>query len=321
MQLLTSTRSRPLTGPEDFPALVDFYQQCEGADRLGNVTTLESLQRSYDNPPPSGQRFRQLWETSDGQLVGVVFLWLRNSQTVQEARLSLKVHPVYRGDILESEMFIWAENFIKEKTAPRNRPVQMQINTRDDLTYYRDLYTAHGFHPIRWFHDMERSLDIPIPKPQFPEGFTTRPTTAEEADAWVEMFNQSFVDHWNHYPMTLEDRKFRLSHYSYCPHLDWVAVAPDDTLAAFCYGNISEEENTRKNRRNGWIFSLGTRRGFRRMGLARAMLLQGIRQLKDAGMETALLGVDAQNPNQAKALYDAVGFRVKETHIAYEKKL
>ena len=321
MQLLTSTRSRPLTGPEDFPALVDFYQQCEGADRLGNVTTLESLRRSYDNPPPSGQRFRQLWETSDGQLVGVVFLWLRNSETAQEARLSLKVHPLYRGHMLESEMFVWAENFIKEQTALGSLPFQMQINTRDDLTYYRDLYTAHGYQPVRWFHDMERALDIPIPEPQFPAGFTTRPTTLEEAAAWVEMFNQSFVDHWNHYPMILEDRRFRLSHHTYCPQLDWVAVAPDGTLAAFCYGNISAEDNTRKNRKDGWIFSLGTRRGFRRRGLARAMLLQGIRQLRDAGMETALLGVDAQNPNQAKDLYDSVGFRVKETHIAYEKRL
>jgi hypothetical protein len=34
MKLLTSTRSRPLTGPEDYPTLMDFYQQCEGADRM-----------------------------------------------------------------------------------------------------------------------------------------------------------------------------------------------------------------------------------------------------------------------------------------------
>lgn len=321
MQLLTSTHSRPLTGPEDFPALVDLYQQCEGADRLGNVTTLESLQHSYTNPPPSGQRFRQLWETPDDQLVGVVFLWLRSSCQRQEARLSLKVHPAYRGHSLESEMFSWAETAIKAKTAAAKLPVQVQVNTRDDLTYYRDLYTAHGYQPIRWFHDMERPLTMPITAPQFPAGFTSRPTTAAEAAAWVEMFNQSFVDHWNHYPMTLEDRQFRLNQPTYDPHLDWVAVAPDGTLAAFCYGHISEEDNIRKHRQDGWIFSLGTRRGFRRRGLARAMLLQGIRQLKDAGLETALLGVDARNPNQAQVLYASVGFRVKETHIAYEKRL
>jgi ribosomal protein S18 acetylase RimI-like enzyme len=54
--------------------------------------------------------------------------------------------------------------------------------------------------------------------------------------------------------------------------------------------------------------------------MARAMLLQGIRQLKQAGMATALLGVDAQNLNHAQDLYISVGFRVTETHIAYEKE-
>ncbi len=39
-----------------------------------------------------------------------------------------------------------------------------------------------------------------------------------------------------------------------------------------------------------------TRRGFRRMGLARAMLLAGMRQIKAAGMDTVKLGVDALEP-------------------------
>jgi mycothiol synthase len=121
--------------------------------------------------------------------------------------------------------------------------------------------------------------------------------------------------------MSLEDRQLRLSHHTYCADLDWVAVAPDGTLAAFCHGNISEEENIRKQVKEGWIFSLGTRRGFRCIGLARAMVLQGMRQLKDVGMETALLGFDEQNPNQAKELYKSIGYEVKQTHISFEKRL
>jgi ribosomal protein S18 acetylase RimI-like enzyme len=38
-------------------------------------------------------------------------------------------------------------------------------------------------------------------------------------------------------------------------------------------------------------------------------------------METALLGVDSQNPNQAKSLYESAGFRVKETSLTYQKQL
>jgi ribosomal protein S18 acetylase RimI-like enzyme len=64
---------------------------------------------------------------------------------------------------------------------------------------------------------------------------------------------------------------------------------------------------------------LGTRRGFRRIGLGRAMLLAGLNQLKIAGMEMAKIGVDADNPNGALQLYESVGFRKVHTNISYFK--
>jgi ribosomal protein S18 acetylase RimI-like enzyme len=51
------------------------------------------------------------------------------------------------------------------------------------------------------------------------------------------------------------------------------------------------------------------------------MLLQGLHRLREATMETALLGVDSENPNQAKSLYDSVGFQVKESSVTYQKQL
>ena len=38
------------------------------------------------------------------------------------------------------------------------------------------------------------------------------------------------------------------------------------------------------------------------------MLLKGMRLLKDEGMDTAVLGVDAENPSGALRLYESVGF-------------
>ncbi|NJL46635.1 MAG: GNAT family N-acetyltransferase [Leptolyngbyaceae cyanobacterium SM2_5_2] len=135
------------------------------------------------------------------------------------------------------------------------------------------------------------------------------------------MFNESFVDHWNFSPMTLVDRQYRLTYPTYQPELDWVAVAADGTLAAFCGAHIPHEDNARKHRQEGWINILGTRRGYRRQGLARSMLLQGLHQLQAAGLDTALLGVDSQNPNQAQSLYESAGFQVKESYVTYEKRL
>lgn len=72
--------------------------------------------------------------------------------------------------------------------------------------------------------------------------------------------------------------------------------------------SIDPEYNERLGRKEGHICLLGTRRGYRRQGLARALLSAGLRRLKAEGMETATIGVDSQNPTGAVSLYQSVGF-------------
>ncbi|MGF1569811.1 MAG: GNAT family N-acetyltransferase [Nodosilinea sp.] len=318
-QLLLSTQTRAAAGRRDLPAIAGLFNQCEAVDRLDSSTTLEDLQRRLDHPPPGGTQHRQLWHTPSGQLIGVASVWVDEPTEALEAWLGVKIHPDYRGQGLEAELLTWCEQLVQAQAA--QVPAQLRAGVREDKPYYRAMYEAQGYQVVRWFNDMVRPLAEPIPAPQFPAGFTSRPTNAAEIQAWVEMFNQSFVDHWNFSPMTLADRQHHLSYPTYQPALDWVAVAADGTLVAFCEGDILHDDNARKGHKEGWIGLLGTRRGYRRLGLARAMLLQGLHQLRAAGMETALLGVDSENPNQAKSLYEATGFRVKKTYLSYEKRL
>ena len=103
--------------------------------------------------------------------------------------------------------------------------------------------------------------------------------------------------------------------------MDLVAVAADGTFAAFCYCYISPEDNERFGCQEGWVSALGTRRGFRKQGLGRAMLLAGMEQLKAAGMEKAVLEVDAENPSGAMGFYESVGFCKFRTDVVYVKQL
>jgi mycothiol synthase len=319
--LLTSSRSRPAAGYDDLPAIAAFYDLCETVDHLDSAPSLKDLQRRLDCPPPGGQSYRQLWETATGQILGIANLWIEDPTDRLEAWIGVRVDPNYRDCHLERELLTWGEQQVQAKATAAQRPARLLAGVHSDRPYYRNLYETQGYQAIRWFHEMQRSLTEPIPPTQWPVGFTSRPTQATEAEAWVEMFNQSFVDHWNFTPMTLADRHYRLNYPTYQPQLDWVAVAADGTLASFCGAHIPHEDNARKHRKEGWINLLGTRRGYRRQGLARAMLIQGLHQLQSAGLDTALLGVDGQNPNQAKGLYESVGFQVKESSITYEKCL
>lgn len=84
---------------------------------------------------------------------------------------------------------------------------------------------------------------------------------------------------------------------------------------------VREESNRLQGRKYGWIETLGTRRGFRGIGIGRALLLAGMLRLRAEGLDTALLGVDATNPTGATNLYRSVGFETVLTYHSYGKEL
>ncbi len=313
--------SRLYGDPSDLPKIVSLLDCCEQVDQLEMDLSLSDLQRIVDHPPPGGTSYWQLWENAQGDLIGMVRLWVEWPTDIQEVYLDVIVHPAYRNQGWETELFAWAERYAQDCHHAYDIPLQAWTGAPSDRPYCVHQCETHGYEAVRWFNELERSLQAPIPEPQFPEGFQVRCCQDDDLEAWVEMFNQTFVDHWHFVPLTTEERQHRRTYPTYCPELDWVAIAPDGTLAAFCKAHIPWARNQRLDQTEGHIHLLGTRRGFRRQGLARALLLMGLHHLQDAGMTVALLGVDSNNPNQAKRLYESVGFKVKRTYISYTKSL
>ncbi len=135
------------------------------------------------------------------------------------------------------------------------------------------------------------------------------------------MFNQTFIDHWNHQDITVESVKNKLKDPKYQPELSLVVVSSDGTFAAFCDCQIHSENNELNGRKDGLISILGTRRNFRKRGLGSSILLSALKLLKAEGMETAILYVDADNLSGATQLYESVGFYRVNTQIAYVKEV
>jgi ribosomal protein S18 acetylase RimI-like enzyme len=178
----------------------------------------------------------------------------------------------------------------------------------------------YGFTIERYFLSMTCELTNSIPQPQIPRDFTVRQVNgSSDAQQWVELYNESFFDHWNYHEYTIDNYYHWLSDSNYKPELDLVAITPDGKFAAFCRCWINSERNNRNEQKEGSIDILGTRRDFRRMGLARALLLTGMQQLKENGMNIAKLNVDADNSNRAALLYESVGFSKAFTRIRFVK--
>lgn len=317
---MITTKMRPYLGEADLKAIANLVNACETIDQLDSGTSVSELRQNFDEPSIDKARDIRLWEDANGQLIAIGELWIPPIGKAIDGSLWFRVHPTTRGNDLERQIIAWAEGRMRQVSEERGVLVKLRSGSRADQASHIALLEGYGFLTDRYFFTLERSLSEPIPQPQLPSGFTLRQVAGEQdAQAWVELFNQSFIDHWNHSDVTIECFKHWLSEPHYKPELDLVAVAADGTWAAFCWCNISPEENQRSGRNEGWIEVLGTRRGFRRMGLGRAMLLAGMQRLQAAGVDTARLGVDADNPSGAGQLYESVGFRKVYTQLKFVK--
>jgi ribosomal protein S18 acetylase RimI-like enzyme len=84
---------------------------------------------------------------------------------------------------------------------------------------------------------------------------------------------------------------------------------------------INEHENRELGRLRGLLDSVFVRRAWRGRGLGAALVARSLVLLRDSGMTSAWLGVDADNPTGALRLYEKAGFAVHTRGAAYRKPL
>lgn len=71
----------------------------------------------------------------------------------------------------------------------------------------------------------------------------------------------------------------------------------------------------------GEVEELSVRKESRRLGLGRALLLDGLRCFREHGSETARLCTGTANPFRSYDLYESVGFRRQNEHVRYRKPI
>lgn len=322
MLSLSSIIPRTYIDETDSFKIASLINTCATVYQLDIETSVQELRKGFAAPGFDINRDLRLWCDSEQNVIGFGQLKIPTSNHSEEntVYLRFRVHPSVRNAALETQIITWGLQRMQEVGQERQTRTKLCISVRESENDRIALLQQHGFVAERVFYRMERSLLQPIPAPQFPSGFSLRHIEGDhEAEAWVEMFNQTFIDHWDFHPMTVELWHYYGTEPNYQLENDLVAVSENGTLAAFCYCEIDQEQHDRDGQNKGWINLLGTRRGFRGRGLGRAMLLAGLHRLRQLGVETVLLGVDSQNPSGALKLYQSVGFTQKNMSTRFAK--
>jgi ribosomal protein S18 acetylase RimI-like enzyme len=302
------------------------------AAEIGNpsVPALADLENEFEEPWSQPATDTRLALAADG-IVAAHGRVYANPAPEEAARafLDCEIHPAHRSRELEDSLFDWLEARGRAKLAevaaasgfrgPRTLRTGADSEDRAALA----LFARRGFEPVRYFYRMRRDLGQPIPetRARLPAGLALHPYLPEQDEAIRRALNEAFSDHWQFEAFTPDDwRQFFIQRSKFRPDLTRI-VLDGGEVAAFSINEVDPAENERQGYSTGWIQSLGTRRAWRKRGLASSLLVESMRAFLAEGLQFATLRVDAENPTGALGLYERLGFVTFRQTVAYAKEL
>jgi ribosomal protein S18 acetylase RimI-like enzyme len=224
--------------------------------------------------------------------------------------LTWQVHPD-RAELLD-QILDWYDAEVPQALAG-----ELRVTVRAEDAGARRRLAAHDYRVDEqaagddgsWAQLNSRELDD-LDEPVRPAGFAW--LTAEHVTP--EAAAQAHRDAWH--PSTFTDRGMAgvQRTWPYRPDLHVLMRAPGGALAATAIIWLDEHNRTAQ------FEPVGTHQGYRRQGLARALLQHGMRQAKQAGarqMLVACLGAPAHQA--ARAMYYDVGFRPLSREVPFVK--
>ena len=314
---------RTYRGPEDLPALVELWNSMAVADGLVERRNVEQMAAWYRTPTPHLDPWQDvILAVEDGHALAFGrHDWVDTSDGLREHRTWVVAGPSGRHladavlDALEARA---AEVARLQGRVERERVFGSWAG--DGQQWRHDVLVRRGFAPVRWSFIMRRpSLEAIQPSP-VPEGLEIRPFPNERtalerlwaADA------EAFADHWGGFDGSDAAFETWLTEPAFDPSLFAVAFDGDE-IAGGVWNLINESENATLGIKRGWLESVFVRRPWRRRGLAAALVARSLELLRDRGMTSASLGVDAENPTGALGVYERAGFSVATRETSYRR--
>lgn len=294
MQIIRS----PFTGSADFPAM----QNLARTWRTSHLHTTDLPWRlnswALDDPGNAA-----LWRTDAGELVA----WA----TLQTPFWTLDevLHAEYAAELLP-ELLAWADERIRAiANTEYGHECWFSLAFADQPEHIQALEACGWASQAEVGEDSWSKVWMkqtgPLPAAPLPPGFTLQPL-GNRINEYVDLQRAVFESK----NMTVPWRQRTTTDPAYTPGCDLVVVAPDGRLAAFCVGWLEGS--------HGQIEPLGVHADFRSLGLGKAVLAEGLRQLAAHGAQE--IHVETDNfRNAALDLYEWAGFRVERNVLVFRK--
>jgi ribosomal protein S18 acetylase RimI-like enzyme len=321
---------RHYRGLDDLPGMADSADAASRAAGSVETRSLDAMLAQYRNLDNCDPDQDIVVVEADGRTVAYQRTWWGNRNEGSRGFECVSfIDPAYAGRGIEDALLAIGERrqVALARTMPADgRPTFLARFVRGTDPAAVARLEAAGFRQTRRYAELARPDFEAIPDFVAPDGIELRRIDPAEAGdpailrrAW-EVATEAFIDSYGERGASeVEFRHFTES--PECrPELWCVAF---DVASGEVAGQILNYlgEPAEDGAIVGWTESIAVREPWRRRGIASAMLAESLRIVRDAGATSAALGVDQENPNEAKTLYERLGFRVTMEELEFQKAI
>jgi ribosomal protein S18 acetylase RimI-like enzyme len=251
----------------------------------------------------------RLWHDDEGNLVGYAVLG-------EDPSFDWQVLPEHEWSGIEAEAMAWAESRLTELRSPDAQAWSgsMVSGSRQDNAERVAFLERHGFRYSGDFAEvnMLRSLADPIPDSVVPSGYQVRTFAGADELSSRAAAQREVWKPWTVGNVSDDDYAQFMRLPGYYRELDVVAVTPDGVIAAYVNGWVDPVN------RIGDFGPVGALPAYRRQGLTRAVLLEGLRRMRSHGMDRVCVSTGVSN-TPALRLYESIGFRIVNKYLDHVK--
>ena len=316
-------RFRALVRPDDIGPLVELANRAAAADRLDERETPEQWAVWLEHDSRRDPDRDILLADVDGTLVGFTMGgWAPDNDGSHNYAVWGTVDPAWRRHGIGAALLRWTEARQRQVAAGHPPSVTKRLESwaHEGEGARIALLEGNGYAVVRYFFMMDRPTLDEIPRASFPEGVEIRPVRDDDLPAIFEMEVAAFRDHFG----GIDDTPEAFERMVRDPRRDtalWVVAWHGDEIVGQSLNRIDRAENEAFGVTRGWVNAVGVRRAWRSRGIGRALVAESLGVLRDAGMTSARLGVDAENPHGALGLYESLGFGVVKRGMNYRKPM
>jgi mycothiol synthase len=248
----------------------------------------------------------------DGTLVG--YAHVDTTDEVEGAAAELVVHPLRRRHGL-GRALVTAAIEAADEAGSRS----LRLWAHGDHPSAGALALRLGFTRARVLFQMRRSLFAPLPERDLPPGVTLRTfEPGRDDEEWVRVNARAFADHPDQGRWTIDDLRIRMAEPWFDPAGFLLAVdAETGALLGFHWTKVhGNGGGGHQHDPIGEVYVVGVDPDAHGRGLGSALTVAGLRHLRAAGLDQAMLYVDESN-TAAVRLYTGLGFALWSTDVSY----